>query len=63
MGKENDMTCHPEWEAERMALTDKLHKLEEEYSHIRSRCDEIKQKLMVTRAKMEMVYLIFGERR
>lgn len=63
MGKENDMAYHPDWEAECMALTDKLHKLEQEYSKIRTRYDETQQDLMVAHAKLEMVYLIFEERR
>lgn len=63
MGKENDLCCCPDWEAECEALRCKLHKLEEECSYIRTRYNESQQELLAAQAKLEMVYLIFGERR
>lgn len=63
MNKELDMCCRPDWEAECKRLTDELNKLKEELDYIRKLYDQSQRELAAAQAKLEMVYLIFGERR
>lgn len=51
-----------EWEAECKRLTDELGKLKEELDYIRKLYDQSQRELTAAQAKLEMVYLIFGER-
>ena len=63
MNKELDMCCHPDWEAECKRLTDERNNLKEENDYIRKLYDQSQRELTAAQAKLEMVYLIFGERR
>lgn len=63
MNKNSDMCCHPNWEAECARLNEALKKLEEGHDYIRKLYDQSQRELSAAQAKLEMVYLIFGERR
>ena len=63
MNKYDDPCCHPDYEAERKRLTDELHKLKEELHYMKETQAVTWRELTAANAKLEMVYLIFGERR
>ena len=63
MNKNNDMRSHPNWEAECKRLMDELNKVEEKHDYIKKLYDQSQRELAAAQAKLEMVYLIFGERR
>lgn len=63
MHKDNDICARPDYEAECKRLTDELHKLKEELDYIRKCYHESQRELTAANAKLEMVYLIFGDRR
>ena len=65
MNKDLDMcrVTNKDWEAECERLRAELCKLNEEHDYIRKLYDQSQRELAAANAKLEMVYLIFGERR
>lgn len=63
MKENSECCCHPDWEAECKRLTDELGILKSDYKFVKLLHDEVSRELDRAKAKLEMVYLIFGERR
>lgn len=63
MNKDNDMCCLPDYETECKRQMDELVKFKEEYHYLKELYAEAQRELAAANAKLEMVYLIFGERR
>ena len=63
MNKNTDVCSRPDYEAECKRLTDELRKLREEQHYMKELYAETQRELTAANAKLEMVYLFFGERR
>lgn len=63
MSNNSNLCCKPDYEAECGRLTDELNELKEEAEYWKERFIGTDRMQKVAHAKLEMVYLIFGERR
>lgn len=63
MNKDLDMCCvtSKDWEAECARLKDELEKRKSDYEFVKLPHDEVSRELDRAKAKLEMVYLIFGK--